>query len=101
MQVTKETWSMREQCVPGSLSSSSAQEPKGLHIQPLSPRVCHYGSSRSLPEGMDSWGLRDQYDYTSNDGTNLNCMTTCTPQMVGTKLNMWQSQIEINCHIFQ
>ena len=27
MQVTKETWRMREQCVPGSLSSSPAQEP--------------------------------------------------------------------------
>ena len=27
MQVTKGTWHMREQCVPGSLSSSSAQEP--------------------------------------------------------------------------
>ena len=27
MQVTKGTWRMREQCVPGSLSSSPAQEP--------------------------------------------------------------------------
>ena len=27
MQVTKGTWHMREQCVPGSLSSSPAQEP--------------------------------------------------------------------------
>ena len=27
MQVTKGTWSMRKQCVPGSLSSSPAQEP--------------------------------------------------------------------------
>ena len=27
MQVTKETWRMREQCVPGSLSSSPAREP--------------------------------------------------------------------------
>ena len=27
MQVTKGTWRMREQCVPGSLSSSHAQEP--------------------------------------------------------------------------
>ena len=27
MQVTKGTWCMREQCVPGSLSSSPAQEP--------------------------------------------------------------------------
>ena len=27
MQVTKGTWRMREQCVPGSLSSSSAQKP--------------------------------------------------------------------------
>ena len=27
MQVTKRTWRMREQCVPGSLSSSPAQEP--------------------------------------------------------------------------
>ena len=27
MQVTKETWHMREQCVPGSLSSSPAREP--------------------------------------------------------------------------
>ena len=27
MQVTKGTWRMREQCVPGSLSSSLAQEP--------------------------------------------------------------------------
>ena len=27
MQVTKGIWRMREQCVPGSLSSSSAQEP--------------------------------------------------------------------------
>ena len=27
MQVTKGTWCMHEQCVPGSLSSSPAQEP--------------------------------------------------------------------------
>ena len=27
MQVTKGTWRMREQCVPGSLSSSHAREP--------------------------------------------------------------------------
>ena len=27
MQVTKGTWRMREQCVPGSLSSAHAQEP--------------------------------------------------------------------------
>ena len=27
MQVTKGTWCMREQCVPGSLSSSPAREP--------------------------------------------------------------------------
>ena len=27
MQVTKGTWRMREQCVPGSLSSAYAQEP--------------------------------------------------------------------------
>ena len=27
MQVTKGNWRMREQCVPGSLSSSPAQEP--------------------------------------------------------------------------
>ena len=27
MQVTKGIWRMREQCVPGSLSSSPAQEP--------------------------------------------------------------------------
>ena len=28
MQVTKGTWRMREQCVPGSLSSSHAREPE-------------------------------------------------------------------------
>ena len=27
MQVTKGTWHMREQCIPGSLSSSPAQKP--------------------------------------------------------------------------
>ena len=27
MQVTEGTWHMRKQCVPGSLSSSTAQEP--------------------------------------------------------------------------
>ena len=27
MEVTKGTWRMREQCVPGSLSSSHAREP--------------------------------------------------------------------------
>ena len=27
MQVTKGTWRMRKQCVPGTLSSSPAQEP--------------------------------------------------------------------------
>ena len=27
MQVTKGTWHMREECVPGSLSSSHAREP--------------------------------------------------------------------------
>ena len=34
MQVTKETWRMREQCVPGSLSSSPAQEP-GNEAKPM------------------------------------------------------------------
>ena len=34
MQVTKGTWRMREQCVPGSLSSSPAQEP-GNEATPL------------------------------------------------------------------
>ena len=39
MQVTKRTWRMREQCVPGSLSSSHAQEPRNeasivdVHVQ--------------------------------------------------------------------
>ena len=34
MQVTKGTWHMREQCVPGSLSSSPAQEP-GNEAKPI------------------------------------------------------------------
>ena len=34
MQVTKGTWRMREQCVPGSLSSSHAREP-GNEARPM------------------------------------------------------------------
>ena len=34
MQVTKGTWRMREQCVPGSLSSSPAREP-GNEAMPI------------------------------------------------------------------
>ena len=44
MQVTKGTWCMREQCVPGSLSSSPAREPGNeakaacvIHVRELSP----------------------------------------------------------------
>ena len=33
MQVTKGTWRMREQCVPGSLSSSHARQPGNEVIQ--------------------------------------------------------------------
>ena len=44
MQVTKGTWRIREQCVPGSLSSSPAQEPgneaKVIHVKQASPVVC-------------------------------------------------------------
>ena len=43
MQVTKETWCFREQCVPGSLSSSPAREP-GNEASPQTPqggaRIC-------------------------------------------------------------
>ena len=35
MQVTKGTWRMRGQCVPGSLSSSPAQEPGNEAIEGL------------------------------------------------------------------
>ena len=35
MQVTKGTWRMREQCVPGSLSSSPAREPGNEAIRLL------------------------------------------------------------------
>ena len=44
MQVNKGTWCMREQCVPGSLSSSPAREPGNeakaacvIHVGELSP----------------------------------------------------------------
>ena len=50
MQVTKGTWRMREQCVPGSLSSLYAQEPGNeakphLAVQstPRAKRVCLFG----------------------------------------------------------
>ena len=53
MQVTKGTWRIREQCVPGSLSSSHAWEPgneareapkhivtyKGVGVTPICPVV--------------------------------------------------------------
>ena len=43
MQVTKGTWRMREQCVPGSLSSFPTQEPGNKAIQrPGSPMCFGY-----------------------------------------------------------
>ena len=53
MQVTKGTWRMREQCVPGSLSSSPAREPGNearsggavelfLHLLPHSLLSCNW-----------------------------------------------------------
>ena len=41
MQVTKGTWRMREQCVPGSLSSSPAREPgnEARYCTSLVPRL--------------------------------------------------------------
>ena len=41
MQVTKGTWRMREQCVPGSLSSSPAQEPGNEANSRYEPRPLH------------------------------------------------------------
>ena len=46
MQVTKETWRMREQCVPGSLSSSPAQEP-GNETIVIVDRHCYSASTRT------------------------------------------------------
>ena len=48
MQVTMGTWHMREQCVPGSLSSSPAQEPGNDHpsLPPTFVRV--YGNISCL-----------------------------------------------------
>ena len=59
MQVTKGTWRMREQCVPGSLSSSYAREPGNeasmkWNLQTLShslPSYCHlrrYGNETGV-----------------------------------------------------
>ena len=42
MQVTKGTWRMREQCVPGSVSSSPAQEPGNKATTTDTPSLhCH------------------------------------------------------------
>ena len=43
MQVTKGTWRMREQCVPGSLSSSPAREPGNEAIRWVSVYYFFYG----------------------------------------------------------
>ena len=60
MQVTKGTWCMREQCVPGSLSSSPAGEPGNearfnfakcmLAVRVMKPCVSTY---RATNMGMD------------------------------------------------
>ena len=42
MEVTKETWRMREQCVPGSLSSSPAQEPGNEAIPSHACSTCNF-----------------------------------------------------------
>ena len=42
MQVTKGIWRMREQCVPGSLSSSPAQEPGN-------EAKAHYDQDKLIP----------------------------------------------------
>ena len=47
MQVTKGTWRMRKQCVPGSLSSSPAQEPGNEARY----QVCNYNTATSLVAG--------------------------------------------------
>ena len=57
MQVTKGTWRMREQCVPGSLSSSHAQEPGNEATYDLvwlygwyKARIHNYGNR--IPSGI-------------------------------------------------
>ena len=46
MQVTKGTWRMREQCVPGSLSSSPAQEP-GNEARAIHAIACWMSTTKS------------------------------------------------------
>ena len=46
MQVTKGTWRMREQCVPGSLSSSPAQEPGNEAIKVAA--LCFYNDADTV-----------------------------------------------------
>ena len=50
MQVTKGTWRMREQCVPGSLSSSPAQEPGNEAT--LGPNILSVKAKVSLTQGL-------------------------------------------------
>ena len=47
MQVTKGTWRMREQCVPGSLSSSPAQEPGNAARHETNPEHALQGIPRT------------------------------------------------------
>ena len=62
MQVTKGTWRMREQCVPGSLSSSPAQEPGNeankIHV---------YISLTVIPKTMQLTCYLDPTDVVSID----------------------------------
>jgi len=51
MQVTKGTWRMCEECVPGSLSSSHAQEP-GKEASNILVMLCLLHEAKKLNETL-------------------------------------------------
>ena len=63
MQVTKGTWRMREQCVPGSLSTSPAQEPgnEAIYVDTQTHREGSRGFFPRAPKLVSKKGPHKAY----------------------------------------
>ena len=73
MQVTKGTWCIREQCVPGSLSSSPAREPGNEAICAFALYTGSASGLASFDLNIGSASRQDHCGYLSNSMYFDNC----------------------------
>ena len=85
MQVTKGTWCMREQCVPGSLSSSPAQEPGN---EANAYDILHFWNTRNI--GNWQWVSREFEELLHWNGINHKTSDTYHPASNGLEEQVMQ-----------